>query len=486
MDGKNAMKILLVLPRHNRLPEFSLSLGYIAAAILEAYPDVQIDVLDINIATKNEAYAKLCDESYDVIGVSGLIAYISGIEEVLNYIKENNHRAKVILGGLALTSYPQFVINNFEADIYAIGEGEITVKELIGCLKNNKPYDDVKGIAYKNAEGKIIFTEPRELIKDINTIPFPAWHLFDMTKYRDIHLSWSFSVPVLSSRGCPARCNFCFRNFGGTFRVRTPDNILDEVAILIRNYNIGIIDFQDEYFFGTKKRIISFCEAILKRKMHFNWSCNFRVEMADKELFKLMKKAGCVQVSYGIESGSQKMLDLMNKKTTVEKNERALRIPRESGLYVGCNMIIGYPGETQETIKESEELLHRAKSHGSFHLIQAYPGTVLWDYAIKNGFIKDEIEYFRRTFDVSHLPVNYTDLPTDWLEKEAKRISSETHRLYDPLFGPTNTQKLFREFSIVLRLLKQGELRKIGVIVKRGLNRNPISARIFSLKYRES
>lgn len=136
MDGNNAMKILLVLPRHNRLPEFSLSLGYITAAILDAYPDVQIDVLDMNITTKNSAYAKLSDESWDVIGVTGLIAYFSGNEEVLNYIKENNRRAKVILGGLAVTSYSLF-INNLGVDIGDIVEGKITVNRLIGLVRNN-------------------------------------------------------------------------------------------------------------------------------------------------------------------------------------------------------------------------------------------------------------------------------------------------------------------------------------------------------------
>lgn len=453
------MKILFVYPEHGRRPYFPTAIGYLASAILDVQPDADIEVVDFNI---EKHLSKLMDTSFDYIFISGLSAHFRSIEEIINFTKEHNKQSEVVLGGIVVTSMPEKIIESTNADMYVIGEGERTVQEIV----SGDSCDSIDGLAYRNAVGKVIINPRRELIENIDLTGFPAWYVFSnryMKIYKETDGLWDDAFPVLASRGCPMRCNFCYRNFDGTFRSRSIDNILTEIQLLKERYKIGIITFLDEYFFVNKSKILAFCQRIHERKMKFKWSCSIRVELADKELFDTMKKAGCYMLQVGIEHGSQKMLDAMNKKSTVEANEKFLNTTRESKMYVGANMIIGYPGETPETIKEAEELLHRVKLPAGFHLVQAFPGTPLWEHAIEKGYIKDEIEYLRNSFDSDKtLKINFTDMPTEYILDVHARIGKNFARLYSMNNGFDLKTKVYMQIGYYIRQLSRGN---IGTVV---------------------
>ena len=452
------MKILFVYPEHGRRPYFPTAIGYLASAILDVQPDVDIEVVDFNI---DKHYSKLMDESFDYIFVSGLSAHFRSIESVINFTKGHNKRSEVVLGGIVVTSMPEKIIKNTNADMYVIGEGERTIQEIV----SGDSCDSIDGLAYRNASGKIIINPKRELISNLDTISFPAWHVFSneyIKIYKETDKLWDDAFPILASRGCPMRCNFCYRNFEGTFRSRSIDNVLTEIELLKRQYKIGIITFLDEYFFVSKEKIYAFCQRIHERKMKFRWSCSVRVELADKEIFDAMNRAGCYMLQVGIEHGNQKMLDAMNKKSTVEANERFLNTARDSRLYVGANMIIGYPGETPDTIKDGEELLHRVRLPAGFHLIQAFPGTPLWEYAKEKGLITDEIAYLRDSFNSdTTLKINFTNMPTEYILSEHARIGKELARLYSMNNGFDFRTKVYLQIGFYLKQLSRGNIKTI-------------------------
>lgn len=452
------IKVLFVFPENGRRPYFPTAIGYLAAAILDVQEDAEIEVVDFNI---ERHYRKLMDESFDYIFVTGLSAHFHSIDDIIRFTKENNKHSEVVLGGIVVTSMPEKIIENTNADMYVIGEGERTIQEIV----SGDSCDSIDGLAYRNAAGKIIINPKRELMSDIDIITFPAWQVFSseyMKIYKETDELWDDALPILASRGCPMRCNFCYRNFEGTFRSRSIDNVLTEMELLKEQHKIGIITFLDEHFFANKAKILAFCEGIHERKLKIKWSCSIRVELADKELFDAMYDAGCYMLQVGIESGSQRMLDAMNKKSTVEANERFLNLARETKLYVGANVIIGYPGETQESINATAQLFHRAKLPAGFHLVQAFPGTPLWDYAVQQGYIEDEIEYLRSCSDSDrHLKINFTDMSTEYIMRENARLNQELPRLYAMNNGYDIITKINMQTRFYYKHLLMGDYNRI-------------------------
>jgi len=460
-------KILFVYPEHGRRPYFPTAIGYLSASILQVEPTAKIDILDLNIETNRE---RLKDESYEYILISGLSAHFFSIERVIHDIKSSNKKSIVVLGGIIVTSMPTKIIESLNADIYVIGEGERTIQELI----KGKNREEIEGVGYKDQTGQATINRGRAMIEDLDIIPFPAWHLFSekyMKIYRETDDLWDDALPILASRGCPMRCNFCFRNFNGTYRSRSIENVLAEIDILIKQHKIGVITFIDEYFFVNKTKIQKFCQEIHNRQMKFIWSCAIRVELADKELFKSMKEAGCFMVQVGIEHGNQKMLDAMNKKSTVEENERFLNIAKECRLYIGMGIIIGYPGETPETITDGEKMLHRVQLLAGYHLIQAFPGTPLWDFAKEKGFITDEIEYLRNSFDSDRtLKINFTEMSTEYLLSERTRIQNST-RKYELNNGFDKKEKIKLKLRYYFKHIKQGDVGTVSKKIREDLNK---------------
>lgn len=429
------MNVLLIQTPHyyggkSRTPDFfPLGLGYIARAVLDG--GYNVDILDIYAYQykKEKVIEQLKNIKFDIVGISAMSTQYNYVKWLADQIKHISPNKKIILGGALATFTPQTVLENTNVDICVISEGEKVIVEL---LHNIDHPEKVDGIWYKK-NNQIFNTKSRTYIKNLDSISFSAYDLFPM----DLYLKNSFilntrgeavkikTANVICGRGCPFNCHFCSKVFQG-LRLRSIDNIIEEIKYFKKEYNIEGVFFNDELVVVNKKRIYELCDKI--RPLNLKWNCQGRVDTVDYELLKYMKKSGCTAVGYGIESGSQNILENMNKKTRVEQAEKAIKNTKKAGLFPIVQVMFGYPGETKETIQETINFFKQADNPGDeLSPVTPLPGTQLWEYTLKQGLIKDE-ETLLENLDGGYMPdsrvlVNYTDFT--WEEYNLLRKSAE-------------------------------------------------------------
>lgn len=390
----------------------------------------EVEILDVNAERiENEEVCKRLEKyvSFDIIGIGGLITTYEYIKKLVFEIRKIIPNAKIVLGGGVVTENPTLLLGKTPADIAVFGEGEITIKE----LAEGKELKNILGICYKE-NGNIVQNKPRPLIQDLDSLPFPAWDLIPMDIYiKNCSVAGMFNknteMNVLSARGCPYNCRYCWHMFGVGSRYRSAENIIAEVNELKKKYNVEFILFSDETFAISKDRVVNFCKKYIESGVGLQWACFSRTNQVDKEMVDIMKKAGCRWVGYGIESGSQKILDNMNKRVTVEQAENAIRLTRNAGIYANTTFMFGYPGETLETIKETLNFCKRNMIKVSPFFTTAYPGTCLYD-EIKDKIIEkygDEESYIARLGDATELTVNMTNFTDEELIRLKKNFEKQ-------------------------------------------------------------
>jgi len=415
-----------------------LNLGYLAAVLLKEEYNVNIIDLTIEDVDYNDLSKRLKDFNPDIIGITALSHEYVQVKRMSVYLKETCP-CPVILGGHLATHSYKMVLEKTDIDICVLGEGELTIIDL---LKNLSHLEKVKGIAYKN--GKTILNEQRELISDLDTIPFPAYELFDIDKYsallmNDIYLSKKYlrkrethkKMSLEAGRGCPFACDFCSKIFK-KIRRRSVGKIIEEIIFLKDNYNIDIFGFQDELLFASKEYISDFCRQIEPLKI--NWYGNARIDTVDKEMLDIITGTGCLLISYGVESGSKKILKNMNKKITPSKIEETLKNTLKIGMPIDMGLILGYPGEDRSTVQDTIEMLAKVGYPGlKFRYITPYPGSPLYNRCIENGKIKSEEDYLESLGDGTgpyRFRINFTDFTDDELINLVPEITQKVFRNY--------------------------------------------------------
>jgi anaerobic magnesium-protoporphyrin IX monomethyl ester cyclase len=397
------MKILLIFPPYNLSEEFQglsevgnmqppLGIAYIGAVLEKAGHEVKIiDAPPLGLGIK-EIVKEAEIFSPDYIGLSVSTVDFNKSLELAKELKKKLNLL-IIIGGPHVTAIPEEVMSYSGFDFGVIGEGEETIVSLLSALKNKTDLTKVDGLIFRQKK-KIIKNKPREYIKDLDQIPFPTRHLMpELSKYHPTPATYqNFPVgTMITSRGCPYQCNFCFRGvFGNKWRFRSPENVVSEMEILIKEYGAREIRLWDDTFNADTERVKDICRLIIKKKLKFSWTCLGRVNKADKEMFKLMKKAGCWQISYGIESGNEEILKSLNKGITKKMVEEAVKETTEAGVQALGFFILGLPGETEKTMRETIDFAKSLPlSVANFTIATPYPGTKLWLEAEKRGFLKD-------------------------------------------------------------------------------------------------
>jgi radical SAM superfamily enzyme YgiQ (UPF0313 family) len=264
--------------------------------------------------------------------------------------------------------------------------------------------------------------ERRPLIKNIDDIPMPAYDLFNMEHYalypKPNSANTDRSADIISGRGCPFRCNFCYRMDEG-FRPRSTEKIIEEIEYLKKNYHITYIDFIDELLMSSVKRTKEFCETMIAENVNVKWACNGRLNYAsvDLDMLKLMKQAGCVFINYGIESMDNAALERMNKHLTTDMIIKGIENTLEAGISPGLNIIFGNLGENRKSLENDVEFLLKYDDHAQVRTIRPvtpYPGTALYHKAIEMGLIKDiEDFYENKHMNSDLLTCNFTELSDD-------------------------------------------------------------------------
>lgn len=431
------MKIALVHPSYgeNRQPFFPVGLAYITTPLLEAGHEVVPILMDIdkNLTVENVAF-KISDEGFDVFGIGALVTRYKFIKELTCAVREKNPSIPIIIGGKIADSIPEKLELNTPVDVLCFGEGERLVVELMDALSGKRSLNSVAGISYRH-ENSFIKTDKRDPIEDLSTISFPAYDHFPVEKYiREMPYSLTeklvpgakYPVAIKSSRGCPFVCTFCRRSFEPkTVRMRAVSNIIDELRLLKSKYGYDSAIFNDELTLISKERALELASAMRKSNLKMKWHCLSRIDFIDREILRELKSAGCTSLGFGIESGSQIILDEMNKKVTVENAKRVLRLCDEEGMLVSCTYIIGMPSETEETVKATVEFIKETGAFGKIFYATAYPGTALWDQAIQTHKITDEETYLDSLNDAFDFVANFTRLTDEKIQALCTEANNE-------------------------------------------------------------
>lgn len=412
---------------------FPFGIAYIANYVIQNGHKAEILDLNSDYMNSQQIIEAIKNMNCDVVGISSLSGGFTYVKNLISLIKKNIN-LPVIVGGPLGTHNPDTVLNYTKADICVIGQGEQITLDI---LNNINSLSCIKGIVYKDKNGNVIHNE-EDLIPNLDEIPWPAYHIMDVENYIWDEISPDFDskrrykkgmriAQIITGRGCPMECRFCSKVLGRKFLIRSVDDVIEEIKFLIKEYKINGISFRDELYLMNKKRAYELAAKL--KPLNIIWVGQARVDRVDYELIKYMKECGCISLGFGIESGSPKMLKLMNKGQTTEQVETAIKSCQKLDMDMKVQLVMGYPGEDRDTIEETVRLFKRVGHTGRrFHLITPLPGSALYEDLIKKGVIKDELKYLT---ELSKREAGFSKgLPlinlTDFSDEELYRIKIET------------------------------------------------------------
>lgn len=354
----------------------------------------------------------------NLIGIGGLLPYLPRVIEFVEMIKSVRPDLPIVLGGPMVTYMPELVLNKTGANFCIAGEGEIALLKLVRCLEAGENYSNIPGLVFK--KGGQISNNGFGEIMPLEDIPLPNWNDFPMEFY--LYSGWYLPTwsrknqervfAWLLSRGCPMKCNFCAS--GCKARYKTIDQSIDELREIANKFDPDYLLFVDNYLMRNKKHTMEFCEAIIKNGFRFKFSITGRVNVVDKEMLSIMKKAGCQMVFYGLECSNNNILKFMKKGITAEQAIKAIRITKEAGIYPMVSIMFGQPGETFDDFLQSLKIAlmttnpdDPAPNIASVMPLLTFPGTGIYDYAKQKGYFTDEYDYWEK-YGSSYL-IEYTN-----------------------------------------------------------------------------
>ena len=429
---------------------YPLGLAYLHSYLesLDRGYEVKTEFLN-NVPTEKclEIIKKDIDEfKPDVVGISLITHSRVGSYRVIEMVQKDYPHIKVVIGGMHVSVMYKQLAGAYPGIVCAVGEGEVTLGELVDRWEKDLPIDDVTGIAFYNGE-EVVVTPPRELIQNLDTLPFPKHDIF-LWEGRKV-------AGLLTSRGCPYKCNFCVLDATSRRKVRcrSAENIVDEVEYILTNYpTVETVWLHDDAFMIIKDRTIEFCQEVIKRGLKTNFICSARFQPISREVVMLMKQAGFVHVLFGLESGAPTVLKQMRKGITQKSARHGLKMFSETGIKATAFLIVGLPGENAETIDETIDFVQELQGiqylyYEDIGVAGIYPGTELSDIA---QFRKMEIEgygpldddYWLTDGDVPFYEVDHTyEQLSEWKTKIQNAVSV------------TNIGKSFENFLMQRKVL---------------------------------
>lgn len=377
--------------------EPSLGLCYLAA--VARANNFKTEIVDaVALKLKNDGLAKMIvDKKPRFVGVSAVTLSIYNAGDLAKKIKALDKSVKVIIGGVHITAVPEKTMKRFpDFDIGVLGEAEETIIELIKAVDGKKELGNIPGLIIRTAGGGLKITARRPFIKNLDSLPMPAWDLLpDMRKYYHLpawSLNRSASALLITSRGCSNACTYCDRGcFGTLVRAHSADYVMKMIEELYEKYSVRQFRINDDNFILFKPRLKEICQRIIDKKLDIKWSCFGRASNADPETLALMKRAGCWQISYGVETGSQELHNLENKNLTLEQIETAIKLTKKAGIRTIGFTMIGHPKETIQTIKDTIKFCKRlALDDFKMVYLTPYPATPLYKEVEKYGTLDDD------------------------------------------------------------------------------------------------
>ncbi len=428
-------KILIIVLRYTPYKEksyyeFPLGLAYVSASLKKAGHFIRVLNLNHHDGTQFDLIkSALADGDIKYVLLGGLSAHYRQLKSIVNDVRSVRDDVVVIVGGGVVTSTPELMYDHLGPDCIVLGEGESTIVELVNELDNGgRHLGDVRGIGYRNGSGNFVTTPPRAPIMDLDALPWPDLEGFEFETYLDMQRpndSLYLYIndkprfyPIISSRGCPYNCTFCYHPLGQKYRSRSVDNFIGEVEYVCEKYNVNNLAIFDELISADRNRLFEICERLSAMPRKLNWMCQLRVDKVDEEMLETMKAAGCFIISYGFESANDDVLKSMNKHITKAQIQRAMELTRKAGIGIQGYFIFGDPCETRETARETLDFW---KQHQSYHItmgyIRPYPGSVLWKSAISSGNMRTASQQLEFLDSCISAPPNLTKMnEAEWFE----------------------------------------------------------------------
>ena len=474
MDNKNcrlnpgsaqnkSCEVLLVNPpdfsfgKINTIRKVSPPLGILYLGTYLVSQGISVEIIDGMVQPDALSDENLSKISPMLVGITATTPTIGSALKIAGRLKRLYGNVKTCLGGPHPTIFPNEIIDDEAVDYVICGEGEIKLYALVESLLDNKK--DLPAGIYASEKKGLLGRD--DYIKDIDSLPFPDRGLIDIDRYdlSPVNYLHKPSTPVITSRGCPFKCTFCSRAVhGNRVRYHSAEYVIDEIQYLVRTYGIRAIMFWDDTLTTSKRRVADICEKLIQSGIEISWSCAARVDSIDHELLSLMKKAGCWQISFGVETGTSRLLKSINKGISKKKIIHAFELCKSLNIKTRAFFILGLPTETQrESIKTIEFAKFLNPTFAQFSLAVPYPGSQFFDEALAEGWKPPEWELFN-TYPDDH-PV-YTTVgrdPDEMLLLQTKAIKSFYFRIsyiWKRFFELDGLDDLLKHVKVAFQLLR--------------------------------
>lgn len=432
-----------------------LGLLYLASSI-EKHTSFDIEVLDTQPLewSYDRLEEALKHQSYDLVGVSAMSFTLIDAVRTARLVKKTSPTTKVVLGGTHIHLFPEETIQLEGVDLALMGEAEYSFLTLLHHLdQNSDGPEQVPGLVFKDKAGKIIKNDIQP-INNLDDIPLPQRRLLNVKNYSSLLSRGTLCTTIISSRGCPFQCAFCDRPLSPVtshFRYRSAKNVVDEISECLED---GIKDFlfYDDTFTVNRKRVLAICEEILQRNLKIRWDIRTRVDLVDEEMLRMLKRAGCLAIHYGVEAGNDKILKVINKGFTTSKVKEVFQMTRRLEVETLAYFMIGLPSETPADIQDTFDLAKELRpDYAHFTIFSPYPGTALYDLGLERGIIKSDIwrEFARNPQEGFKIPVweeNFTrDELYAMIVKFYKRFYLKPAYLFSRLLKVRSTEELLKK-----------------------------------------
>lgn len=466
--SSNRPRILIVYPPASgarpgiRGIYFPLGIAYIASAIRADY-DVKVHDFNYDLCLDGENPRGKMEDllgngDHDLLMIGGVFPKYGFIKDVIETSRRLSPDVKIILGGSHLKPALNVTAEYCEADYYVVGEGEEVIGDLLNAVLNNSPVNHISGIAYHDG-GNVVLTGDPIPVENLDNVRFPARDLFNFHHYKRyfaVGYPPAYTAYMISSRGCPLNCIFCNPAFGRKVRVRSPENILEEVLLLQREYNCNFMYFHDEVLLGgMKKHVLAFCDEVLSKGYKFFWGGTTNPQMLNNETLDLMRRAGCIKISLGIESGSPRILKEMRKNNDLDRIKEIVAHCNKIGIEIDFSLLTNTFSETEETLAETKEYLasfnrYFLRQPFSLNYLLPVPGTDIYEMAKAKGFLsQNDLSNIMELDDSSRykLAHNLTQLDSDRFIRIVDALNKDLADEYNRKHPAHNTLRKYTNLS---------------------------------------
>lgn len=424
------MKIALIAPPYplEEAPSPPLGLCYVAAACEAAGARVLLLDYIVSRYTPEKLKAALDAFRPDAVGATAVTMNFPEAVAIIKAAKACNPGIVTMMGGPHVSFDVENTLARYpELDLIVIGEAEQTLLELVPALLSPQRWPAIPGIAFRKADA-VVRTPYRPLLADLNRLPQPARHLLPMSRYQAL----GFPVSIITSRGCPNRCIFCLgrRMVGSKPRFRDPGRVVDEIEHIL-GYGMTRINIADDLFTADTRRVRALCAEIRRRGVTFDWSAFARVNTVDPETLNLMRAAGCDSISFGIESGNPEMLRRVKKGITLDQARRAVAWSKQAGLRVHASFMAGLPGESLDTLEQSERFASKLGIEYGFHFLSPFPGTT-----VREEIDRYDLEILTddwRLYDANQAIVRTSHLEPEQMDRFVAEVYRRHQERTDPM-----------------------------------------------------